>query len=195
MEQKYASVLDRITEGRELPDGCDVWGFKSVRPDLTTHRGFRWPFPGNWVHATNVDQSNTGACPRAPGDGLCVASTFAAMASGVIPARTLLLLAYRQADVVGGELGKLRVRSVFVVDLLDGERIVQDFGRGANLAAANLTYANLTYANLAAANLTGANLAAADLTAAYLTGADLTGAKHGAKTRWPDGFDVEGRTR
>ena len=177
MEQEYASILDRITEGRALPDGCDVWGFKAVRPDLTTYKDFRWAFPGNWVHASNVDESNTGAGPAIAGDGLCVAHTFAAMSSGDITARTLLLLAYRKPDVVGSEGGRVWSRSVLVVDLLDGERIVRDFGAGANLFLANLVGANLAGANLAGADLVGANLAGADLIGANLAGADLANAK------------------
>ena len=27
--------LDRIVDGRDLPEGCDTWGIKSVHPDLT----------------------------------------------------------------------------------------------------------------------------------------------------------------
>jgi hypothetical protein len=189
---QYRDLLPVIVmrERAVMPDGFDTWGIKSVRPDLRTHEGYQWTFPGSVAVATNPDPSNRDACPRrvSTGDGLCVAWSWRGMASGGIPARTLLLVAYRSAEVLGrdGAAGKLRTRSVAVVALVDGERLLREAGSGANLTCANLTrayltrayltYAVLTGADLTDADLTGANLTRAVLTGAVLTGADLTGA-------------------
>ena len=198
------STLDRITEGRNLPEGCDTWGIKSVRPGLRTRHGFQWPASG-WVAVDpeRIDQENTSPCPSRQGDGLCVANTWRGMASGGIPARTLLLVAYSRADVLGGDDHKVRVSRACVVDVLDGVSVLApgDDLRGAYLTYADLTgvdltgvdltgadlrhadltgadlrRAYLTDANLADANLSGADLHGADLTGADLTGADLTSA-------------------
>ena len=127
-------------EKATLPDGYDRWGIKSVQPDLRTYKGYQWPFPGGVATAGNVDPDNTDACPGRPGDGLCVATTWQGMASGGIPARTLLLVAYRGADILGRdeEEGKLRCREVAVVAVVDGERLLREAGAGANLSGANL---------------------------------------------------------
>ena len=174
--------IDRIVEGRDLPEGCDTWGIKSVHPDLSTRHGFHWPSHG-WAAVDEIDQENTSPCPSREGDGLCVASTWRGMASGGIPARTLLLVAYSRADVLGGDDHKVRVSRACVVEVLDGVSVLApgDDLRGAylphaKLTGADLTGANLARANLAIANLSDANLRRADLTGAYLTGADLTGA-------------------
>ena len=111
--------LDRITEGRNLPEGCDTWGIKSVRPGLRTRNGFQWPASG-WVAVNRIDQENISPCPSRQGDGLCVASTWRGMASGGIPASVLLLVAYSRADVLGGDDHKVRVSRVCVVEVLDG---------------------------------------------------------------------------
>ena len=42
MTTTYRPLLDILTEGRTLPDGCDIWGMRSVHPDFTSSRGFRW---------------------------------------------------------------------------------------------------------------------------------------------------------
>ena len=146
-----------------------------------------------------MDESNTGACPSRPGDGLCVASSWRGMASGGIPARTLLLVATRSGDVLGRDefAGKTRHRKVAVVAVVDGERLLREAGAGANLRGreprrreprgatgadlrgANLGGANLRGANLGGANLRGANLGGADLRGANLGGANLRGANLG----------------
>ena len=174
--------LDRITEGRNLPEGCDTWGIKSVHPDLSTRHGFHWPSHG-WAAVDEIDLRNTSPCPSRQGDGLCVANTWRGMASGGIPARTLLLVAYSRADVLGGDDHKVRVSRACVVEVLDGKSILApgDDLRGANLSGMDLTGmdlagANLTYADLHGADLHGADLHGADLTGADLTGTDLTGA-------------------
>ena len=170
-------------EKATLPDGYDRWGIKSVQPDLRTYKGYQWPFPGGVAHAQDVDPTNTDACPGRPGDGLCVATTWQGMASGGISARTLLLVAYRGADILGRdeEVGKLRCREVAVVAVVDGERLLREAGagaylRGANLSGANLCGADLSRADLAGANLARADLSGADLAGAYLRRADLSGA-------------------
>ena len=197
---EYRDLIPVIVEREKatLPDGYDTWGIKSVKPDLRTYKGYQWPLPGGVAHAQDVDPTNTDACPGRPGDGLCVATTWQGMASGGIPARTLLLVAYRGADILGRdeEGGRLRCREVAVVAVVDGERLLREEGAGANLSGAdlrranlggahlrgadlyraNLYRANLVRANLYRANLGGANLGGANLYRANLSGADLSGA-------------------
>ena len=171
--------IDRITEGRNLPEGCDTWGIKSVRPGLRTRHGFQWPASG-WVAVDpdGIDQANASPYPSRQGDGLCVASTWEGMASGNIPARALLLVAYSRADVLGGDAHKVRVSRACVVEVLDGVSVLApgDDLRRANLAGVDLTGANLTGVDLTGANLTDADLYCANLTDANLTGADLSNA-------------------
>ena len=183
----YRDLLPVIVEreGAALPDGFDSWGIKSIHPDLRTTHGYRWPAPGDIAECDPdlIIDINTDACPAQVGDGLCVATSWRGMASGGIPARTLLLVAYTCSDVLGRGVnaGKLRCPRVAVVALVDGERLLREAGtradlRYANLRDADLTGANLTGANLTGANLTGADLRDADLRYADLTGANLTGA-------------------
>ena len=177
---EYRDLIPVIVarEKATLPDGYDRWGIKSVQPDLRTYKGYQWPFPGGVAHAEDVDPDNTGACPGRPGDGLFVATTWLGMASGGIPARTLLLVAYRGADILGRdeEVGKLRCREVAVVAVVDGERLLREAGAGANLYRANLRRAHLYRANLSGAHLDGANLSGANLYRANLYRANLSGA-------------------
>lgn len=184
----YRPALDAIVaaSGHELPKGYDRWFIKSVRPDLRTREGFRWAFPGrvSRVPKAGICYNNTGTCPARAGDGLCVATTYAGMASGGYPARTLLLLAVRSGDVIAEDADKARVSAALTVDVLDGEEYARIHLYGANLTAANLNDAYLT-----AANLTGANLAHANLNGAYLTAANLRGAIGGESVTWPYGFD------
>jgi len=167
-EATHRPVLPILVGNRTLPYGCDTWGIRSVRADLRSSRGFRWPFPGQWAEAAGpFDAANTGGCPSGEGDGICLADTYRGMASGGTPARTLLLCAYASADVLGttASEGKHRVRRAFVVDVLDGEAVAR--------------------ADLSGANLRGAYLRGADLSGANLRGADL----RGANTAWPPEFD------
>ena len=178
---EYRNLLDIITADRELPEGFDSWGIKSVHPDLITTMGFRWALPGG-LNISNdaLNRKNTDACPTRQGDGLCVATSWRGMASGGIPARTLLLVAYREEDVVGRDIpqGKLRIGGVVAsVALVDGERLIREYGRDADLIGANLIGANLVDANLQGANLRDANLQSADLQYADLQYADLRCAK------------------
>lgn len=119
----YRNPLDIISKGYEMPEGCDSWGLKSVRADLRTSHGYRWPYPGNWARCdeSQIDRHNTDPCPNKVGDGLCVGLTYYGMAGGDISARILLLVAYHSNDVLGQDSDKLRVSQTCVVDLLDKE--------------------------------------------------------------------------
>lgn len=176
---EYRDLLQVLIEQEAavLPDGCDSWGINSIYPDLRTRGGFRWAYPGGTSRSDhNMDRDNTGACPTREGDGLCVATSWQGMASALIPARILLLVAYQSAKVLGRDdkRGKLRIAGqVHVVSIIDGERFVREHGAGANLARANLAWADLAGANLAGANLAGANLYGTYLTWANLARANL----------------------
>jgi len=182
----HRQLLDILTEGRTLPDGYDSWAMRTVHPDFSSSRGYRWPYPGQVAAAPGPILDHRGSCPQrgTVGDGICVATTPAGMASGGIPANAVLLTAYRTADVVGdSEPGKLRLTQCLVVALvwlrrlnLTGADLTRANLAGADLTGANLAGANLTGANLTRANLTGADLTGADLTRAYLTRANLAGA-------------------
>ena len=191
-------IVDR--EQAIMPDWCDSWGIKSVRPDLRTYGGYQWPWPGQTAvcDPNALVPANRDACPSQIGDGLCVATSWRGMLSGGIPASTMLLVAYASSEVLGidAEMGKLRLPRVAVVAVVDGLRLLRESGAGAylsyahlsganltradltraNLRGADLTRADLAYANLAGANLRGANLSCADLTYADLRGANLIGA-------------------
>lgn len=167
-------------ENATLPDWCDSWGIKSVQPDLRTRGGYQWPYPGQ-IAFCDPDQlvpDNDNAFPYQVGDGLCVATTWRGMASGGIPARTMLLVAYASNEILGRNslVGKLRLPRVAVVALVDGQRLIREAGASANLYRANLDGANLICADLYGADLTGAYLRGADLDSANLDGADLTSA-------------------
>ena len=129
-------------EHATLPDWCDSWGIKSVQPDLRTYGGYQWPYPGHTAECDpgRLVPENTDACPRQPGDGLCVATSWRGMASGGIPARTILLVAYASTEVLGrGDLaGKLRLPRGAVVALVDGQRLLIEAGAGADLTSAYL---------------------------------------------------------
>jgi len=181
----YRPFLDCVLQAAgnpELPDGYDTWGWKITLPDLRTYKHydsdtrFRWPFPGGTVtdDKTVVDGE---PCPTRATGGFCIALTLEGAASGGYGHATILLLAYRLADVAGEDAreGKRRVSHCMVVDVVSG-RSAYRLAAGANLAGADLTDADLAGADLADANLTGANLARANLTDADLTDANLAGA-------------------
>ncbi|WP_018908780.1 pentapeptide repeat-containing protein [Salinispora arenicola] len=161
------SLLDVLTADRALPAGCDRWGIHTVHPDLRSRDGYRWPWPGQWVEV---------------GDGICLARTWRAMASGGVPAVTLLLCAWSSADLLSDACGDTwQLRRAYVVDIVDGARLIREHGReanlrGADLQGADLERANLRGANLKGADLRGANLDGADLQGAAMRGADLRGA-------------------
>ena len=153
------------------------WGVKTVRADFTARNGYRWPFPGGWaVEETDIDWHNKGPCPSMPGDGLSVGLTFAGMAQGGRPARTVLIVGWLPGDLLGEDCEKVRVRCGLVAAVVDGEGSVRKFGRGAYLDGADLR---------------GAYLGGADLCGAHLGGADLDGAYADKGTVWPCGYDPE----
>ena len=193
---KRTNLLAVITSDPSvsMPEGFDTWGVKSVHPDLITTHGFQWALPGG-VNVSNdaLVPGNTSACPNRPGDGLCVATTWRGMASGGIPARTLLLVAYRKSDIVGRDeaSGKLRIGGpVASVKLVDGCRLIRERGAGMVLEDANLRGANLRDADLRGASLEGANLWGADLEDANLRGANLEDANLEGANLW--GANLEG---
>ena len=187
-ETKYRPVLPILVGDRELPEGCDEWGIRTVRADFKSSRGYRWPFPGSWAVAPGPIHEHADPCPRGVGDGLCVAFDYAGMASGGVAARTVLLCAWAAGDVLARDEHKVRLRRALVVEVFDGEVVAR-----ANLRGAYLWGANLRGANLWGADLRGANLRGANLWGAYLRGADLRGARADADTVWPDGFDPAAR--
>ena len=147
-----------VTVDREqatMPAWCDSWGIKSVRPDLRTYGGYQWPWPGQTAACdpNALVPANRDACPSQEGDGLCVATSWRGMASGGIPASTMLLVAYASSEALGGdtENGKLRLPRVAVVAVVDGLRLLRESGAGADLRAANLYCADLRGANLTGA--------------------------------------------
>ena len=172
--------------------------FRSVHPDFRSRNGFIWPFPGNTAEAPGpFDTDNKGGCPDGRGDGICLATTARAMASGGIPAITVLVCEYDEDDLLGQESdgSKVRVRKARVLRVVDFPatfrgavtadldlptkddlREANLYGAdlyGANLYGANLREADLRGANLYGANLRGANLHGANLSRANLYGADL----------------------
>ena len=167
-------IVDR--EHASMPESCDSWGIKSVRPDIRTYGGYQWAWPGQAAvcDPNALVPANRAACPSQDGDGLCVATSWWGMASGGIPASTMLLVAYASSEVLGGDPeSKLRLPRVAVVAVVDGSRLLRESGAGADLFCANLSCADLAGANLRGANLTRADLAGADLRGANLTRADL----------------------
>ena len=172
------NLLEVITVGRQLPEGYDGWLIRTVRPDFTSSNGYRYPFPGAVAEAPGPMLDHPGACPRSVGDGICAATTWEGMASGGVPARTLLLVAYKSGDVLGrgDRKGKLRLRQFLIVDVIDGEALLVEQGNGADLSGADLSGADLNGADLSGADLYGARLNGADLSRANLYGARLNGA-------------------
>ncbi len=92
----YRPLLDILVEhvGLPLPEGCDAWGIRSVHADLRSSHGYRWPWPGQWAQAPGPIREHRGSCPTAVGDGICTGLTAEGMASGGIPAITVLLTAH-----------------------------------------------------------------------------------------------------
>lgn len=142
---EYVNLLDVLTEGRELPEGYDKWAIKSVHADFRTRHGYRWPFPGHVATCPEdkIVYDNKDSCPAQVGDGICVAKTWEGMVGGDIPAQTLLLVAYRNDEILGEDNNKVRVKASVVVDLIDGFRLIREKGGGANLHGTNLQGADL----------------------------------------------------
>ncbi len=199
----FLEVLLDAAGQPSLPDGYDTWGFKITRPDLRTYdRGggkgrFRWPWPGGTV-TDEKTKVNGEPCPTGKTGGFCVAKTLAGAASGGYGHTTILLLAYRIADVAGEDMDKRRVYHCLVTDVIAGQDAYRkaaraDLGRadlwganleGADLGGADLGRADLGRANLEGANLEGADLGRADLGRANLGGANLEGANLWGADLW-----------
>ena len=156
--KKRKDLLEVLASRHTLPEGCDTWAIKSVRPDLTTRGGsFQWPFPGGVVEASEVVSENTSPIPRAKGDGVCAGKTWRGMATARIPAITLLLVAYNTTKhLLGADEDKVRLRCAHVVALIDGTALLGTDGAGAYLGGAYLRGADLGGADLGGADLRGA---------------------------------------
>ena len=157
--------------------------FRAVHPDFRSSRGFVWPFPGGEAVAAGPFTDHEGGCPQSAGDGICLAHTWAGVASGGIPAFTVLVCEYDAADLLGFEGGtvevpeKVRVKRARVLRAVDFPATLRGgVRRDDALPYADLSRANLSRTDLSGANLTGANLTGANLTGAYLTRTDLSGA-------------------
>ena len=176
--KKLKDLLEVLASRHTLPEGCDTWAIKSVRPDLTTRGGsFQWPFPGGVVEASAVVPENRSPVPSREGDGVCAGKTWRGMASARIPAVTLLLVAYNAAEhLLGADEDKVRLRCAHVVALVDGAALLVRDGAKSDLRGAYLRGADLGGADLRGAYLGGAYLGGAYLGGAYLSGADLGGA-------------------
>ena len=168
-------LLEVLASRHVLPQGCDTWAIKSVRPDLTTRGGsFQWPLPGGAVEASAVVPENRSPVPSREGDGVCAGKTWRGMATARIPAITLLLVAYNAAEhLLGADEDKVRLRCAHVVALVDGAALLGTDGAGADLRGAYLG---------------GADLRSADLRGAHLGGADLDGALRGSDA--PAGWTI-----
>ena len=145
----------------EAPEGM-ILGWRSIRPDLRSRDGFRWPWPGGWAEAPDE------ACPSGELGGLCLAKTWSGARSGGarsrgVPAHIGLVVAYHPDDVLGEDAHKLRVRRCLVLDVVD----VCAHIRAGHCTGANLDGADLTGAYLGGAYLTGADLGGANLDGAY----------------------------
>ena len=168
-------LLDWLAEQAEHADLTGLgnktvtWAFRAVHPDLRSREGFRYPWPGQWAKAPGPIQKHNQACPQGVGDGLCIAKTFRGAGMGGIPFSTFLLVGYTSHDVLGEDADKVRVRKMYVADVIALRTILS----GAYLSGAYLYGANLSGANLYGANLYGAN--------------------YSQLTLWPTGFDPKAR--
>ena len=177
--QAYRPFLDILVAhtGLLLPEECDTWGWKTVRPDLRTRDGFRWPWPGGVVtdpHATPGGST----CPSGETGGFSIAKNWHGARAGGHGGSTILLLAYVLGDVLAEDACALRVAAAHVADVIDVHRLVRSecagaYLAGADLAGADLTGADLVGAYLAGADLTRTSLRRANLTDAYLPAVDL----------------------
>jgi hypothetical protein len=191
----------------------DRIGFRTLQSCVPGY----WPSRG-WVQAGGEPG---GACPSYGGDGACIALTPQGAASGGHSlAHGVLIVGWRDADVLGAEEHKIRVRRAFVLGAVTFRDALSAFGaslRGADLYGAdlhgadlhgadlrrsallradlhgaNLRGANLRGANLRGANLRGANLSSANLSSANLRGANLSAANlHGANLRGADLYGAD----
>ncbi len=129
--------------GMEIPADVTDFGLRACHADFTSNYGFRWSFPGHWCEAPGPLLLHDDACPRYKGDGICVARTWAGMASGWISADLVLLVGWCDTT-------KMRVKRAFVIDATTSAALLAERCddepldlRGANLEGANLSRANL----------------------------------------------------
>ena len=158
-EQKtYAESNPSVWAGVEAPEGS-ILGWKVVRADGRTPLDHQWPLTSADIQADPGELAFThgNACPEFPGDGLCIATSWEGARSDGIPAITGLAVAYREADKLGGDNTKVRVKGCRVLDVLDIPRLLREgHGSGAYLAGAYLAGAYLAGADLAGADLADA---------------------------------------
>jgi hypothetical protein len=174
-------LLEWLGSQHDLPEGCDAWGIRT----RASQGGFLYPTEG-WSVAPGPILGHDGVSPAAPGDGVCIAYTWAGLATIRLPAASLMLVAYGPDDLLSRrDPNTARLKRMFVVDNVDGADLIRYHAMGANLAGANLAGmdlrnaelfgADLTDANLEGTNLSGASLYAASLHGAFLNGANLLG--------------------
>ncbi len=174
-----------------LAEWADKWEVKVPRGHVLACRTARTSREYVWRDGVNtapgpINHRNKDACPSGFGDGLCVARSWAGMASGGVSAASgLLLCTVAPRDVLSDPAGeKLRCARVTVRRRFWVENM-KTYLYGAYLYGADLSGANLSGANLYGANLYGADL----------YGADLSGANLGAWERGPDGYARRTATR
>ena len=146
--------------------------FRAVHADFRSSRGFVWPFPGRVARASGPFSDHKGGCPEWPGDGVCLGTTWAGVASGEIPAVTILVCSYQAKHLLGEGEGKVRVKEAKVLRVVDFPATL----RRVVAKDDDLEYSNLQRANLQDANLQGAYLQGTNLQRAYLQDANLQGA-------------------
>ncbi len=100
------------------PDGLDEWGVRVQGRDRISQHGFRWPGPGEWAIAPGKPESDlTHVCARHPGDGIHVAREMSGTYS-TVPVDRIAIVGWREADVLGADAHKVRVRRAWVGALL-----------------------------------------------------------------------------
>ena len=133
-----------------------LWAWKCVEADLTA-RGYQYRL-GDW-NTTEGPFTINDACPAHEGDGLCLATNFAAAAAANRSCRTVLFCGYRAEDVLFCD-EKIRVKRVWIYPQIISVELLLKSGacHGANLRGADLRGANLYGANLEDLTRRGANL-------------------------------------
>ena len=154
-----AQVVNVLTGKKPVKKGEWRFGFRAVHADFRSRDGFRYPWPGGWAEAPGPILQHKGSCPQAQGDGLCVAKNLYGAGLGGIPLGTLLIVAFTNADVLGEAVEKLRVKRMYVAEVLGIARVLPIIAKhGADLRGANLRGADLYGADLRGANLYRADL-------------------------------------
>jgi len=175
-----------------FPDICGdlelAVGFKLTSPSGKSYNNYYWPLVDGLYdeprlhEATAWNPKNSESCPRAVGDGLCVATTINAAQSGGARFSTSAghVLVYPATLAMSDTDGKWRVPWCVDVDCFTAQELIVAGCLGsADLGSADLRYANLRSANLGSADLGSANLGYANLGYANLGSADLGSANLG----------------